>query len=95
VIAPLALCRARAGATDEARKLQKELETVAASRYIPAQALAEIHLGFGENDRALEYLEKGCDERSALLLWLLGDEIYDPVRSHPRFAALVKRMALD
>jgi TolB-like protein/Tfp pilus assembly protein PilF len=95
VAAPLALCRARAGAIEEARKLQRELEEVAAKRYLPAQALAEVHLGFGENDEALASLEKACDERSAQLLWLLGDEIYDPVRSHPRFAALVKRMALE
>ncbi len=95
VVAPLALCRARAGALDEARKLQKELQDTATTRYLPAQALAEVHLGFGENEKALDYLEKACDERSALLLWLHGDEIYDPVRADPRFGALVKRLALD
>jgi serine/threonine-protein kinase len=95
VMAPLARCRALAGQVDEARKLQRELFEAAGTRYVPAQALAEVHLGLGENEAALECLERGCDERSTLLLWLQGDALYDPVRSHPRFAALVKRMALD
>ena len=95
VMAPLARCRALAGNLEEARKLQRELQDVSTSRYVPAQALGEVHLGFGENEAALECLERGCDERSTLLLWLQGDVLYDPVRSHPRFAALVKRMALD
>ncbi len=93
--APLARCRALAGAPEEARQLQRELLDLAAGRYLPAQALAEVHLGFGEHEKALEQLEKACDERSALLLWLHGDVLYDPVRSHPRFGALLKRMAID
>jgi hypothetical protein len=95
VAATLARCRALAGALEEARQLQRELLDLAAGRYLPAHALAEVHLGFGEHERALEQLEKACDERSALLLWLQGDVIYDPLRSHPRFAALLKRMAID
>jgi eukaryotic-like serine/threonine-protein kinase len=95
VMAPLARCRALAGDLEEARKLQRELQDVAPSSYVPAQALAEVHLGFGENEAALDCLERGCDERSSLLLWLQGDVLYDPLRSLPRFAALVKRMALD
>jgi hypothetical protein len=94
-MAPLARCRALAGNLEEARRLQRELQDASTSRYVPAQGLAEVHLGLGENEAALECLERGCDERSTLLLWLQGDVLYDPVRSHPRFAALVKRMALD
>ncbi len=95
VIAPLARCRALAGDLEEARKLQQALVDDSASRYVPASAHAEVHLGLGENDAALECLERACDERSSLLLWLQGDVLYDPIRSQPRFAALVKRMALD
>jgi serine/threonine-protein kinase len=95
VVAPLARCRALAGDVEEARKLQRALVDESAGRYVPAQAHAEAHLGFGENDAALECLERGCDERSSLLVWIQGDELYDPLRGEPRFAALVKRMALD
>jgi TolB-like protein/Tfp pilus assembly protein PilF len=95
VAGALARCRSLMGATEEARRIRSELLNPAVGRYVPAQSLAEAHLGLGEHDAALECLERACDERSALLLWLQGDVLYDPVRSHPRFAALLKRMALD
>ena len=36
----------------------------------------------------------GGPERDDVLVWLKRDPVYDPLRPHPRFQALLKRIAL-
>ena len=54
--------------------------------------LALVHLGLGDRTRALDYLEQAYAASSELLVWLKIDRIYDPLRSEPRFIALMKRL---
>jgi hypothetical protein len=47
-------------------------------------------------DRAFEWLEKGVDERDLILVAALKTEPgYDPLRSHPAFQALLRKMNLE
>jgi hypothetical protein len=46
----------------------------------------------GEYDQALEQLEKLVTQHEPLAVFLQVSPWYDPVRSHPRFQALLKRM---
>ncbi|HSA93355.1 MAG TPA: protein kinase [Terriglobales bacterium] len=46
----------------------------------------------GKYDKALEQLEKAVDEHRLGAITLKVDPFYDPVRSHPRFQALLRRM---
>jgi hypothetical protein len=53
---------------------------------------AGIHIGLGDNDRAVEYLEKSYEEHSHWLIYLHIDPSMDDLRSDPRFQDLLKRM---
>jgi TolB-like protein len=55
-------------------------------------ARARDHIVLGEYDQALEQLEKLVTQHEPLAVFLQVSPWYDPVRSHPRFQALLKRM---
>jgi serine/threonine-protein kinase len=90
----LARCHAQAGDRDQATRLVGEMQALGGRRYVPSQALAEAHLGLGDTAAALDWLEKAVEERSALVVWLGVDAIYDGLRSEPRFTALLSRIGL-
>ncbi|MCG6955132.1 MAG: protein kinase [Gemmatimonadetes bacterium] len=54
--------------------------------------LALVYLGLGEHARAIDELEKARAADSQSLGWLGRDAIFDPLRSDPRFVALLKDM---
>ena len=54
--------------------------------------LALVYLGLGDHPRTLDYLEQAYAASSQSLVWLKVDRIYDPLRSEPRFIALMKRL---
>jgi hypothetical protein len=53
-----------------------------------------LHIGMGENDKALPGLEKAYREHSSSFTALKVDPIYDPLRGEPRFQELVRRIGL-
>jgi hypothetical protein len=59
--------------------------------------MAVIYVGLGEKDKAFEWLEKAYEERSiaAFFGFIKADPVYDPLRSDPRFADLLRRMNLQ
>jgi hypothetical protein len=52
-----------------------------------------IHLGLGEKDQAIDFLEKTYDDRDGYNLAVIKvDPVFDPLRGHPRFEALVAKI---
>jgi hypothetical protein len=47
------------------------------------------HLGLREFDTTLDLLEMGVVNREFWIAWLKVDPVFDPIRDHPRFAALL------
>ncbi|HJU62328.1 MAG TPA: tetratricopeptide repeat protein, partial [Candidatus Binatia bacterium] len=88
----LAHAYAIAGRTAEARQILKKVKERPPQVYFPPQDIALIHVGLGEKDQALDWLEKAVQERSPWLIHLGVDPRFDPLRSDPRFAALVRRI---
>ena len=84
----------RAREESEARTILGELEEVRARDYVSPVALATIHLGLGDVDKALDWTEVAYDERRGWLAYLKVNPIMDPMRGHPRFEALVTKMKL-
>jgi serine/threonine protein kinase/Tfp pilus assembly protein PilF len=56
---------------------------------------AYLCIGLGDNDQALAYLEKEYQARSTGVTSLKVFAVYDPLRSDPRFADLLRRVHLD
>jgi len=83
---------ALAGQEDEARALLSQLMERRAREFIPAIAIVYIHLGLGEHDEALQWLEVAYQEHDVSLVWLKEIWIYDPLRSDPRFQSILERM---
>jgi serine/threonine-protein kinase len=90
----LAHAYALAGRTEEARIILEEMKSGKTGRYVASPMIARIHLGLGEFETALDWLEKGLEERSYWMVFLKNDPIYDPIRSHVRFVELLKLTGL-
>ena len=54
--------------------------------------LALVDLGFGDHVRALDNLERALAGDSQMMAWLGRDAMFDPLRSEPRFMALMKKL---
>jgi TolB-like protein/DNA-binding winged helix-turn-helix (wHTH) protein/tetratricopeptide (TPR) repeat protein len=81
------------GAPLEARKIVNQMESLRARRYVPASFIAVVYVGLDNRDRAFEWFERACAERS-LHSWILPDPRLDQIRTEPRFKQLVRRMGL-
>lgn len=89
----LAYCHARNGRGQTARQILRDLErTVGPS---PALQIAAVHLGLGDRDSAFNWLRRACAVRSMGVHWLKVEPIWDPLRSDPRFTALLREMRLS
>ncbi len=82
------------GRADEARQHLGELTAMANNRYVPSSTFALIHTGLGENEQALEWLEKGVEQREMPMISLGYHPAYDSLRGEPRFARLLQRIGL-
>jgi TolB-like protein/DNA-binding winged helix-turn-helix (wHTH) protein/Tfp pilus assembly protein PilF len=85
----------RAGHKSEARRFLRKLELEKSKRYVDSSKLAVAYLGVGNNKESLKWLEKGFSERSTAMVWLKVDPAYDPLRSEPRFQALLRNVGFE
>ena len=93
--AALAYAYGRAGERAKAEQMLRDLDDRAKHRYISPSLRMLFHLGLGEKDKALDWLEK-CYEEQDWVCWLLKVwPVYDPLRTEPRFQALLKKVGLD
>lgn len=87
----LGYAHALAGHKAEASRILGELQNkVRQGDYVPAIDPAIIHLGLGQRDAALTWLERLEEEHGARTF--LVDPIFDPIRSEPRFQELLQRL---
>jgi TolB-like protein/Flp pilus assembly protein TadD len=92
ILSALGQAHALAGNVTEARNLLVELHSLAEHRYVPGTCFAIIHIGLGEPDQALDWLERAADRRQSPLAALYVHPVYDPLRGNPRYHALVDRI---
>jgi len=92
--AALAQTLGAAGRTEEAVQMLEDLTELARQKYVAPHFFAGIQVGLGENDRALEYLERSYEERSHWLIYLHLDPGMDGLRDNPRFQHLLRRIGL-
>jgi TolB-like protein len=58
-----------------------------------ALGLALAYFALGDKDRCFEWLNKGVDDRHFVIFWKI-DPQFDPIRSDPRFQALIARLKM-
>jgi tetratricopeptide (TPR) repeat protein len=90
----LGCAEALSGNTAAAHKLLEELTLRSQDQYVPAFSIALIYIGLGEHDRALDWLERAYQDRSAYMVYAKTDPMLDPLRSDPQFISLLHRMRL-
>ena len=91
----LGLSLALGGQVDEARAMLGRLHERAATGYVPPTSFAWIHLGLGETEPAFEWLDRAVEDRDQFIMPIKSYWFFDPIRSDPRFAALLRKMRLD
>ena len=57
--------------------------------------MALVDLGLGDRSGALDNLERARAADSQMMAWIGRDTIFDPIRSEPRFVALLKKMGFN
>ncbi len=88
----LALMSGLGGRKSETRKIIGELKERSRHHYVFPSVFAYAYLGLGEKDRALTYLEQAYEEQDPALFYLKVSPLLDPLRSEPRFQALLRRV---
>ena len=92
-LANMATTQAMAGQPAEAHRSLQELKHLAQGQYVPAIYYAAIYAALGDNDRAMQWLEKAYQERSDYMMYLKTEPAFDSLRADRRFQHLLERIA--
>ena len=95
VAGKLGYAYARSGERTKAEATIIELNQMSSRRYVSSYYTAIVYLGLGDKRRALDGLEKAYEARDWSLLSLKMERIFDPLRSEPRFIALMKKLNFE
>ncbi|MGH7629055.1 MAG: protein kinase domain-containing protein [Gemmatimonadales bacterium] len=93
-VAGLAYADAVTGREGEARAALEQLVRRAERAYVSPVRLAQIHLGLGDEGKALDWLARGLECRAAETVWLGVHPVYDPLRRAPRFVSMLEQIGL-
>ena len=90
-----ACAHARAGRMEQARAIFEDLEDRAQrGEHVAPHTFALIHVGFGNSDLAVDWLERAFEQRTFVAGYIAVEPFWDSLRGHPRFQALVQRLHL-
>jgi adenylate cyclase len=89
----MGLVLAMAGRAEEARRVLEDLQGLGRDSYISPVHVSAIYAQLGEKDAAFEWVEKAVEQRVNMLM-LKASPLWDPLRSDPRYTALLRRMNL-
>ena len=59
---------------------------------MPVVPMAFTYTSLGNKDRAFFWLDKAVEQRNWMIIYLKRDPVWDPLRSDPRFSALLRRV---
>jgi len=85
---------ALAGKREEAEKILSQLMEQSKKQYVSPFYVALVCAGLGENEKAMDWLEKAYEDRSNALVFLKVDPQLDTLRTNPRFQSLLHRLRL-
>lgn len=85
---------ARAGQTEAAQRIIRQLETDVRQQNVGRYEIALVYAGLGEKNQAFDWLEAAYRAHDVGLVYLKVDPCLDPLRSDPRFTDLLQRVGL-
>jgi tetratricopeptide (TPR) repeat protein len=94
-LAALGLALAASHQPVEARKILEQLKERSQQTYVQPMWLAVIYIALDNKDQAFDWIQKAYDDRSAWLVYLKVDPLFDSVRQDPRFTVLLRRVGLN
>jgi DNA-binding winged helix-turn-helix (wHTH) protein/TolB-like protein/Flp pilus assembly protein TadD len=80
------------GNANKARKVLQDLKGRSEQQYVPAYAIALVYAGLGENEQAINWLQKAYEDRSTSMVFLKLDPELGGLHSDPRFEQLSQRI---
>ncbi len=84
---------AKIGKKNEARQILQQLHESSKQHYVSPYLFAMIHIGLGDKDQAIDFLKKTYEDRDGYsIAFVKVDPFLDPLRSDPRFEALVQKV---
>jgi serine/threonine-protein kinase len=92
--AQLGQAYAMTGQTAKAREVLRQLDELSRTRHVSPYHFAYVYTGLGEQERALDWLERAYQERSGAIFGIKGSFLFTSLRTHPRFQALLRQMNL-
>ncbi|MFN7933625.1 MAG: tetratricopeptide repeat protein [Bryobacteraceae bacterium] len=95
VLAVLGQVYGMCGKRDKAREVLSFFQREAQRRYVASQRFTLVHLGLGEIDEALQYLEAAFQRREGWIISACLHPAYDALRGEPRFQAVVRQLGLS
>lgn len=95
VLGALGQALALSGKVPEARHLLHEMKQTVDHRSGPCASLAMVHLGLGECEFALDWLERGVERHQSSMTGLKVHPVYDQLRERPRFQELLRKVGLS
>jgi hypothetical protein len=85
---------ASSGRDEEAREILEGIRHGKGPDYVRSELLAAVQGALGEMDEAFRELERAYADRSAGLIYLHLDPLYDTMRDDPRMEEIVQRIGL-
>jgi hypothetical protein len=67
----------------------------ARNEFVTPYGIGSYYAAIGENETALDWLEKAYEQRDGTLVWIKVHPRMDGLRGEPRFRELLSKMKLD
>jgi len=85
---------ARAGAAPEAKQILDDLIRLSSAQHVSPFHLAVILVGLGDNEAALNCLEKAHNQSESTIAGIMIAPQFRCLCAHPRFRKLLQKMGL-
>jgi serine/threonine protein kinase/tetratricopeptide (TPR) repeat protein len=83
-----------AGQAEKAHEVMRRLKESSRVHPVSAYHLAYIYTGLGDVEKAIDSLEESFARSDGALYGLKGSFLFEPLREHPRFRALIARLGV-
>jgi TolB-like protein/Tfp pilus assembly protein PilF len=92
VLALLGHAYAVSGKKSEALDILEQMKVLTKDRYVSPYSFALVHLGLGDKEEALRWLEQSYQDRFPEVIRIKTEPLLDSLRGDPRFEALADKI---